>query len=142
MSKRSIAAIQDEFVTTFHALEADPHMALDYLIELGERLPLFPEEEKVAAHLIPGCLSRVWLTHRIVDGILYLQGDSDAATTKGLLSLFIHIFSGQPIEAVRAADFSFLEKMHLPRLLGAQRRSGLGHMVARIRAMVTPSHSF
>ena len=33
-----------------------------YVIELGEALPPFPDEERNAANKVPGCVSQVWLT--------------------------------------------------------------------------------
>ena len=33
-----------------------------YVIELGEALPPFPDDERNAANKVPGCVSQVWLT--------------------------------------------------------------------------------
>lgn len=63
-----------------------------YIIELGQRLPELRDEDKSPQNSIQGCQSQVWIVMRQnAQGIIELQGDSDAAIVKGLLrsSLFL-----------------------------------------------------
>lgn len=65
-----------------------------YIIELGQRLPELRDEDKSPQNSIQGCQSQVWIVMRQnAQGIIELQGDSDAAIVKGLLrsSLFFTI---------------------------------------------------
>ncbi len=39
-----------------------PNERLSYLIELGESLPIFPQEDCVESNRVLGCQSMVWLT--------------------------------------------------------------------------------
>lgn len=57
-----------------------------YIIELGQRLPELRDEDKSPQNSIQGCQSQVWIVMRQnAQGIIELQGDSDAAIVKGLI---------------------------------------------------------
>lgn len=129
--------MQDELVADFHAFGGDAEMALDYLIDLGKRLPPMEEQYYSGEHLLGGCLAKVWMVHVRKNGRVFFHGDSNAMITKGLLAVLFHAFSGQKEEDILSADLSFIKKMGLPSLLGAQRRSGLGNMVAYIGKSVS-----
>ena len=129
----SISSLQKELISDFQTLQDYPQTALDHLIELGKTLPAFPTSQRNKENLVPGCLARVWLTHTHRQGRIFFQGDSEAMTTKGLLALLIHIFSGQRSDDILSSDLSFIQAMQLPQLLGSQRRAGLGSMVTHIK---------
>ena len=134
-SHPSIAVFSQEMIDTFEGMKSDPQIALDYLIDLGNTLPPFPSIARKEENLVSGCLARVWIDSHYEKGRLFLQGDSDAMITKGLLALLIFIFSAQPIGDIIANDFSFLMKIPLPQWLGRQRRAGMASMVQRIRTL-------
>ena len=67
----------------------------EYLIELGKSLTDYPESEKTEDNLIKGCQSRVWLDYKIEDGKVFLNADSDAIITKGIISLLVGLYSGR-----------------------------------------------
>ena len=55
-----------------------------YIIELGQRLPELRDEDRSPQNSIQGCQSQVWIVMRQnAQGIIELQGDSDAAIVKG-----------------------------------------------------------
>lgn len=132
-TRSSIVSLQQELIYDFQALQAHPQMALDYLIQLGKKLPDLPLMQRIDKNLVSGCLARVWLTHTEREGYIYFEGDSEAMITKGLLALLIHVFSGQRAEDILTDDLSFISSMQLPHLLGNQRRAGLGNMITQIR---------
>ena len=51
----------DELVDTFEFLD-DWDQRYQYLIELGEQLPLMPEELKIEQNKVKGCMSQVWIS--------------------------------------------------------------------------------
>lgn len=105
----------------------------EYLIDLGHRLPPFPEELKTEDRLIKGCQSRVWLDTTAEDGRLFFRADSDAIITKGIISLLIGIYSGRTAREIAEDDFSFIERLGLRENLSPTRANGLASMVATIR---------
>ena len=74
-----------------------------YIIELGQRLPPLSEEAHNPENIIQGCQSQVWIVmEQTRDGVIKLQGDSDAAIVKGLIAvvfILYHQMSAQDIVA-------------------------------------------
>ena len=105
----------------------------EYLIDLGHRLPPFPEELKTEDRLIKGCQSRVWLDTTAEDGRLFFRADSDAIITKGIISLLVGVYSGRPAAEIAADDFSFVDRLGLRENLSPTRAGGLASMIATIR---------
>ncbi|HEX5112825.1 MAG TPA: SufE family protein, partial [Saprospiraceae bacterium] len=61
----------------------------EYIIDLGKNLKPLDEKYKTAAYLVKGCQSQVWLHGEVRDKRLYLEADSDAVITKGIIALLI-----------------------------------------------------
>jgi cysteine desulfuration protein SufE len=89
----SIEEKQKEIIERFSILDGDFEMTIRYLIELGGKLPAMKPEDKVDSNLIPGCLSKVWLTVKIEEGKLFFNADSNTETIKGLISLLIEVLN-------------------------------------------------
>ena len=66
-----------------------------FIIDLGRKLPPFPEEWQDDAHRVPGCQSKVWMEATMRDGRLFLAGASDAAIVSGLVALLLRVYSGR-----------------------------------------------
>ncbi len=105
----------------------------EYLIELGKSLKDYPEDAKTDEKLIKGCQSRVWLDHKVADGKIVFNADSDAIITKGIISLLIGLYSGRTAEEILSSDFSVVEKIGLKENLSPTRANGLVSMIAKIR---------
>ena len=106
----------------------------EYLIELGKKLPAYPEEKKTEDRLIKGCQSRVWLDYRVENGRIDFSADSDAIITKGIISLLISVYSGRSAEEIAGDDFSFLDRIGLKENLSPTRANGLVSMIDTIKA--------
>ncbi len=126
----------DEFADRFNRLLSweDRYR---YLIQLGRKLQPYPEEFRDEAHLVPGCLSQVWLVSLPVpdeEGRVDLRADSDAHIVKGLISLLLMMYSGKTAEEILAADVDGLfERLDLDQHLSVNRRSGFYSMNRKIR---------
>ncbi|HET7882737.1 MAG TPA: SufE family protein, partial [Acetobacteraceae bacterium] len=95
----AIAAIDDELA------EFDDWMdRYQFIIELGRKLPPFPEAWMDDAHRVPGCQSRVWMEGTLRDGRLFLAGVSDAAIVSGLIALLLRVYSGRTLQEIIATD--------------------------------------
>ncbi|MBN1652047.1 MAG: SufE family protein [Bacteroidales bacterium] len=105
----------------------------NYLIELGQSLPLIDNKYRNDSYLIQGCQSRVWISAEMEDGKLILKADSDAVITKGIVYLLIHVLSGQKPEDILNADLDFLSKIGMQEHLSPTRANGLTSMIKQIK---------
>src|SRR5205085_1984358 len=69
----------------------------------------------------------------IVNGKLYLNADSDAFITKGIIALLIRVLSGQNTGDVVNSDLYFIDAIGLKSHLSPTRSNGLKSMVQQIK---------
>jgi cysteine desulfuration protein SufE len=124
---------QDEIISEFSLLDGDLEMTVLYVMELGQKLPAFPEQDRREENEVKGCQSKVWLVASEGDGKVSFQADSNTAITKGLVSLLIRIFSGQQAEAILNADLYFMKKIGMERFIGTQRSNGFAAMIKQMK---------
>lgn len=128
----NIIDIQNEIIEDFSLLETwDEKYA--YIIELGKKLPPMDEKYKTEDNKIKGCQSNVWLHAYSDNDKLFFQGDSDALIVKGLVSLLIKVFSGQPPEVIVQTEPFFIDKIGMKQHLSMTRANGLASMVKQIK---------
>lgn len=104
-----------------------------HIIELGRKLPPFPDAWANDAHRVPGCQSQVWMRTEMRDGRLYLAGASDAAIVGGLVALLLRVYSGRTPAEILATDPIFLKEMGLLEALSTNRGNGIAAMARKIR---------
>ena len=104
-----------------------------YIIELGRKLPAYPEDWADDAHRVPGCQSRVWMEARMRDGRLYLAGASDAAIVSGLVAMLLRVYSGRTPGEITATEPRFLTELGLVQALSTNRGNGVAAMARKIR---------
>jgi len=126
-------SIQKEIINEFSLLEGDMEMTLFYIMELGQKLPPFPEVLRMDENIVKGCQSKVWLVAELKGDKLYFQADSNTAITKGLVSLLIRIFSGQKPEDILNASLFFPQEIKMDRFIGTQRSNGFGSMIKQMK---------
>ena len=105
-----------------------------YIIDLGRRLPEFPDEDKTEANRIKGCQSQVWFTARNDDGKLFFQAISDAAIVSGLIALLLRIYSGRTPRDILDTPAEFVSGLQLDQHLSPTRSNGLSSMLGAIHA--------
>jgi cysteine desulfuration protein SufE len=105
------------------------------LIAMARSLPALAEADRTDANKVRGCSSQVWLVHRITDGHIELQADSDAVLVRGLVALLVQVYSGHSPREILGAPPDFLEDMGLNAHLSPNRANGLAAMAARIRTI-------
>ena len=133
MIMTSIYQIQDEIIQEFSQLSGDAEMTLCYILKLGQHLPPMPEIYKTNEYIIKGCQSKVWIVATFENDKVYFFADSNTTITKGLISLLIRIFNGQPPEAIVNADVYFMQKNCLERFIGTQRSNGFAAMINQMK---------
>lgn len=109
----------------------------DYLIDMGKSLPPLDERYKTEENRITGCQSDVWLHAYTKDGMIYFEADAGAIITKGLISLLISVYSGQPIHEAADAEMEFIEQIGLKDQLTPTRANGLTSMLKKIKLYAT-----
>jgi len=125
----------DEIIENFELLD-DWEERYRYIIDLGKKLTPLPNEMKIEAALVPGCISRVWLHSREeADGVLRFEADSDAIIVKGLVAIVLSLHDGKTAAEILALDLSGLfDRLDLGNQLSANRRNGFVSMLGRIKA--------
>ncbi len=129
---KTIPEIENEIVDNYSFFD-DWMDKYAQIIDEGKKLPPYPEEFRRDEYKVQGCVSQVWLYPESKDGRIYFQADSDAAITKGLISLLLQVYSGQRPEDIVATPPSFLDRMELGKHLSPNRSNGLVSMVRDIR---------
>ena len=129
---KSIGEAQEEVVEDF-ALFDDWKDRYQYIIELGRALPPMPDEFKTEANRVSGCQSKVWLHVQPQDDQIVFLADSDAAISKGLVSLLVRVYSGHTPQEIASASADFLEQIGLSSNLSSNRANGLASMLQRIK---------
>jgi len=129
----TINQIQDEIISEFSLLDGDMEMTVFYIMELGQKLPTMPEENKTEENVVKGCQSKVWLTSDLEDGKVYFFADSNTAITKGLVSLLARIFNGQTPDNILSSDLYFMHKIGMERFIGTQRSNGFAAMIKQMK---------
>jgi cysteine desulfuration protein SufE len=129
----SVSGIQDEIIEEFSLLDGDMEMTVFYIMEIGQKLPDMPEQDKTEENIVKGCQSKVWLTAEQKGDGIFFTADSNTAITKGLVSLLIRIFSGQTADDILHADLYFMKKIGMERFIGTQRSNGFAAMIKQMK---------
>jgi cysteine desulfuration protein SufE len=103
-----------------------------YIIDLGRRLPEFPDEQRIEKNKIKGCQSQVWFTAEKTDGRLRFQAISDAAIVSGLIALLLRVYSNRKPEEIAATQADFVAALQLEQHLSPTRSNGLSAMLKAI----------
>ncbi|MBL8643318.1 MAG: SufE family protein [Rhodospirillaceae bacterium] len=108
-----------------------------YIIDLGRKLPPFPQSLQVDETKVRGCMSQVWLVpgHAANDNTRFaFAADSDAHIVKGLIAVLGILFSGQrPEDVARIDPEEAFRVLGLDQHLSPSRRNGLVAMVQKIK---------
>jgi cysteine desulfuration protein SufE len=127
-----VAAAQQEIIDEFGMFE-DWMDRYQYLIDLGRRLPPFPDELRTEENRIRGCQSQVWFVPEKKDGRLYFQAISDAAIVSGLIAVLLRLYSGRDPQDILDTPPDFVEALQLQSHLSPTRSNGLSAMLDAIR---------
>jgi cysteine desulfuration protein SufE len=128
------AAIAEEF-----GFFADWAERYQYLIDLGRKLPDFPDALKTEEHRLHGCQSMVWI---VADGDasrLDFRAISDSAIVSGLVFLALRVYSGRGAAEILAAEPDYVASIGLAKHLSPTRNNGLAALLGFIRERATQS---
>ena len=122
------AAIADEF-----AFFGDWSERYQYLIDLGRKLPDFPDAWKTEEHRLHGCQSMVWIVPSGDASKLDFAAISDSAIVSGLVYLALRVYSGRTAAEILATEPDYIATIGLARHLSPTRSNGLAALLAFIR---------
>ncbi len=126
----TVADVQQSIVDSFRYLENWTER-YQYLIELGRRLPPFPETKWIEANRLQGCQAGVWFVAEYRNGKLDFRATSHSAIVAGLIALLLKVYSGRQPDQVLAASPAFIDEIGLAEHLSPHRANCL--LLARIR---------
>lgn len=122
------AAIAEEF-----GFFGDWSERYQYLIDLGRKLPPFPEAWKTDEHRLLGCQSMVWIVPSGDAERLDFAAASDSAIVSGLIYLALRVYSGRSAAEILATDADYIAGIGLAKHLSPTRSNGLAALLAFIR---------
>ena len=120
--------IADEF-----AFFGDWSERYQYLIDLGRKLPAFPDACKTEQHRLLGCQSMVWIVPSGDADRLDFAAASDSAIVSGLVFLALRVYSGRSAQQILATEPDFIAAIGLSKHLSPTRSNGLVSLLAFIR---------
>lgn len=131
--RSSIAEEQDELIGEF-AFFDDWMERYQYLIDLGRKLPAFPEEYRRDEFKLRGCQSQVWLVGERRDDRLVFHAVSDAAIVSGIIAVLLRVYSDRTPREIVETEPDFITAIGLDAHLSPTRKNGLGAMLTAIKA--------
>jgi cysteine desulfuration protein SufE len=123
----------DDLIDDFSFLE-NCEDKYKYLIELGNTLPRFTEEQKKEEWKVPGCQSQVWIIPSFNNNTVSFIGDSDAIIVRGIIAVVLEIFKDKTAQEILTIDVEkIFDKLGLREHITSNRRSGMLSMVDKIK---------
>ncbi|WP_374603764.1 SufE family protein [Arenimonas sp.] len=114
------AAIVDEF-----SFFGDWSERYQYLIDLGRKLPPFPDEWKTEENRLHGCQSLVWIVAEGGADELVFKATSDSSIVSGLVYLALRVYSGRSAAEILATTPDYIAGIGLSKHLSPTRSNGL-----------------
>ncbi|MCA9434404.1 MAG: SufE family protein [Candidatus Omnitrophica bacterium] len=129
---QTIAEREREIVDNF-AILSDWEEKYRLIIDMGRKLPEFPEEHRTEANKVKGCQSQVWFHAWLEEDHVRFVADSDAAIVRGLIAILLKTFSDAQPREIMDASTDFLNEMGLGEHLSPTRSNGLAAMIKQIK---------
>jgi len=104
-----------------------------YLIDLGRKLPEFPDEYKTQEYRLHGCQSQVWLRATEDGDQLQFAAISDSAIVSGLIAVLMRVYSGRTPQDILGTAPDFIDAIGLDAHLSPTRSNGLHAMIDAIK---------
>lgn len=104
-----------------------------YLIDLGRKLPAFPEKWKTEENRLLGCQSLVWIVPQGDAQRLDFSAISDSAIVSGLIYLALRVYSGRSAAEILATQPDYIGDIGLAKHLSPTRSNGLAAILAFIQ---------
>jgi len=127
-----ITIAQQELIEDFEMFE-DWMDRYQYLVDMGRRLPEFPDALRTEGNRIRGCQAQVWFVAEKNDDRLTFRAISDAAIVSGLIALLLRLYNGRKPQDILDTPPDFIAALQLESHLSPTRSNGLASMLQAIR---------
>ncbi len=94
-----------------------------------------PADKRRDEHLVKGCVSRVWLIHRLEKGQCRFEADADSPMVKGLVVLLTEMYDGSEPADITATEPELWNALGFHKVLSPTRLNGLAAVRGRIKAL-------
>jgi cysteine desulfuration protein SufE len=128
----TLAEKQQHLVERLGLIE-DAHERLAAITARGAKWPAPPAEQRIDAHRVPGCVSRVWLVGRVEDGRCRWQMDAESPLVKGIVALLCELTDGATPAEVAIFEPEIIAALGLDRQLSPTRLNGLAAVAQTMR---------
>jgi len=119
------AAAAEQAIAEEFAFFGDWSERYQYLIDLGRKLPAFPEEWMTEDNRLKGCQSKVWIVASGDASRLDFQATSDSSIVSGLVYLALRVYSGRSAAEILATPPDYIAEIGLAKHLSPTRSNGL-----------------
>jgi cysteine desulfuration protein SufE len=72
----------------------DQEILWEILESEAKKTPETPPESRLPTNEVPGCVSRLWWTHQVQDGVIQCTSYSDALITRTLAGIMASVLNG------------------------------------------------
>lgn len=103
------------------------------LMEMGRKLPPFPDTYKTPDRIVPGCQSTLYLHASLHEGKLFFNAQADALISAGLAALLIAVYSGETPETILKRTPDFIRELGISASLSPNRSNGLSSIYLRMK---------
>ncbi len=122
---------QRELITRYSILP-DAHERLAALSARRSPLEPLPEEERIDALLVRGCISKVWMDARMENGRCRFRTASQSALVGALASVLCEIYDKAAPQEIVATEPEVFQALGIAANLSPTRLNGLANLRARI----------
>lgn len=106
------------------------------LIQLGKKLPVLSDIEKIEVNQVKGCESLAWLVIDKQNDDYYFKMDSDTRVVKGLMMILTIVFQGKNSQQISSIDIhAIFTQLGLLNHLSPSRANGLLAIVDKIKGL-------
>ncbi len=123
---------QAALISRYSIIE-DAQERLAAIVARGRKWPGVADAEKIDAHRVTGCVSRVWLLGEAENGACRFRMSADSPLVQGLAALVCELYDGGPAEEIISVEPELLEALGLDRQLSPTRLDGLASVRRTIR---------
>jgi len=103
------------------------------IISIGRKKNDFPENQKIASHIVPGCQSILYLYTTLQNGVIYFQTYSEALISAGLAQILAYVYSEQSPATVLHSPPLFLQTSKMIEGLTPGRSNGIANLYLQMK---------
>lgn len=127
----SLAEKQRELIEDLNLIP-DVQERLSALTGYASRMRLDPAQQ-IEAHLVPGCVSRVWLHGELRDGLTRFDCEAESPMVKALAAVLCDLYSEATPAEVIEVEPDLWQLCHFTKMLTPTRLNGLANVRRMIR---------